>query len=137
MAVPAPVQQGVTDLDVMRETEDELRQIVDAEGVVILGHAAAMVLADRNDALHVRLDGSPQGRVAAAMLQHGIDADTAGQAQRENDRIRAGYAKHFYGADSGDARHYHLVLDTVRIGWNLAEELIVRAAQSIEEGRRG
>jgi len=56
-----------------------------------------VVLANRSDALHVRLDGPPQGRVRMAMRQHGIDAAAAEAAQRKNDRIRAGYAKHFYG----------------------------------------
>lgn len=38
-------------------------------------------------------------------------------------------ARHFYGVDSSEARHYDLVLDTVRIGWDLAEQLIVHAAR--------
>ncbi|MDQ2850892.1 cytidylate kinase-like family protein [Dermatophilaceae bacterium Sec6.4] len=130
MAVPAPVDQGVTDRDVMRGTEAEIRKVADGKNAVILGHAAAMVLADHADVLHVRLDGRPEGRIKSAMQQHGIDEKSATAAQRENDRIRSVYAKHFYGVNSSDARHYDLVLDTVRIGWDLAEELIVYAARS-------
>lgn len=130
MVVPAPVEQGVTDRDVMRGTEAELRKVADSGSGVILGHAAAVVLANRSDALHVRLDGPPQGRVRMAMRQHGIDAAAAEAAQRKNDRIRAGYAKHFYGVDSASAKHYHLVLDTVRIDWDTAEQLILGAARS-------
>ncbi|MEO8851674.1 MAG: cytidylate kinase-like family protein [Allobranchiibius sp.] len=128
MIVPAPVEQGVTDRDVMRGTESELRRVADTGKGVILGHAAAVVLADHADALHIRLDGPPAGRVRSAMQQHGIDEASAKAAQQENDRIRSGYAKHFYGIDSSSAQHYHLVLDTVRIDWDTAERLIIAAA---------
>lgn len=128
MVVPAPIEQGVTDEDVMRGTESDLRRVADGGNALILGHAAAVVLADHLDALHVRLDGPPAGRVNAAMRQHGIGKDAAQAAQRENDKIRSGYAKHFYGIDSSSAQHYHLVLDTVRIHWDVAEQLIIRAA---------
>lgn len=129
MIVPAPIEQGVTDRDLMQGTEAQLRKVAEQGNAVILGHVAAVVLADRTDALHVRLDGSPEGRVRAAMRQHGIDQKTASAARQENDKIRSGYAQHFYRVDSASPSLYHLVLDTVRMDHRLAEDLIVLAAQ--------
>ena len=127
-AFPAPVEQ-VSDRQLIEGLQAQLHKTADEDDVLILGHAAAVVLADRSDALHVRLDGSPQGRVQAAMRQHGIDSDAAAEQQRGNDKIRSGYVKHFYHLDSANPTLYHLVLDTVRLGWDRAEELIIHATR--------
>lgn len=39
--------------------------------------------------------------------------------------------RHFYGVDPADVRHYHLVLDTTALAWDLCTELITRAAGSL------
>jgi cytidylate kinase len=106
--------------------------MADAGGCVIVGRAAAVVLADHADALHVRLDGARQGRIEAAMRQHGIDRDAAAAAQRENDKIRSGYVTRYFGVDSSSPSLYHLVLDTVRLGWKPTEDLIIDAARLLE-----
>ena len=113
----------------IEQTEAAIRRVADSGSCVILGRAAAVVLAGRPDALHVRLDGSIDGRVEMAMRQHGIDRAAARAAQKENDRIRCGYVEHFYRVDSTRPGLYHLVLDTVRLGWERAEQLIVFAAR--------
>lgn len=131
MVVPGSDNQLPSERELLDRTETRIRELADEGSCVILGHAAALVLADRADALHVRLDGAPDGRVRAAMRQHGIGQDEASAAQRKNDKIRTGYVRHFYQADSSDPRHYHLVLDTVRLGWGAAEDLIVAAARAV------
>ncbi len=129
LALPLTIDPQATDRELVDRMETHLRKVADEGDAVILGHAAAVVLADRTDALHVRLDGSPDGRVRAAMRQHGIDLETAAAARKDNDKIRSGYVKHFYRVDSSNTRLYHLVLDTVRLGWDQAEEVIVTAAR--------
>lgn len=98
------------------------------EGGVVLGHAAALVLAGRPDALHVRLDGPVDARIEAAMRQHGMDRETAQTQLRENDKLRTGYVTHFHHADASDPLLYDLVLDTTRLGWEQTEEIVVHAA---------
>ena len=110
------------------KTEEQLNQIADGPGGVLLGRAAAIVLADRSEALHVRLDGPEQGRIQAAMRQHGISEAEAREARKTNDAARVGYVKHLYRCDPAKASHYHLVIDTVAIDWETAEKLIVTAA---------
>lgn len=112
------------------KTEEQLEKIADSTGGVVLGRAGAIVLAHRADVLHVRLDGPIDGRVRAAMHQHGISEDDARKALKTNDTTRAGYVKHLYRKDSSKAELYHLVIDTVAIGWPAAEELIVMAAEA-------
>jgi cytidylate kinase len=141
-AAMAPLASGMTvpsaggalsdERQLIEHTGRQIRTMADAGGCVIVGRAAAVVLADHADALHVRLDGARQGRIKAAMRQHGIDQDAAAAAQRENDKIRSGYVTRYFGVDSSSPSLYHLVLDTVRLGWKPTEDLIIDAARLLE-----
>ncbi len=115
--------------ELREQIERELVTIADDGGGVVLGRAAALVLANRPDALHVRLDGPVEGRIQAAMRQHGIDEKTAREACKASDLARSSYVRHFYHADSAAPQHYHLVIDTVALGWAAATDLICLAAQ--------
>jgi cytidylate kinase len=111
------------------KTEEVLHEIAESGGVV-LGRAAALVLADRDDALHVRLDGPVEARVAQAVARSGRSEAEVRRALRSNDAARAAYVRNFYRADPADARHYHLVLDTTAIPWDAAADLVVAAARA-------
>ena len=111
------------------KTEEVLREIA-ATGGVVLGRAAALVLADEPAALHVRLDGPEDARVAEVVRRTGRPSDEVRRALRSNDAARTGYVRHFYRCDPGDARHYHLVLDTTAIPWDAAADLVVAAARA-------
>jgi cytidylate kinase len=132
MTVSGPNEQVTNERRLLEQTEMQIRKMAKAGGCVILGRGAAVVLADHGETLHVRLDGAREGRIEAAMRQHGIDRDAASAAQRTNDKIRSGYVKHNYGVDPSTASLYHLVLDTVRLGWQPTEELIIDAARLLE-----
>jgi cytidylate kinase len=124
----ALVQAGVlAGEDYRRETE---RIIVEhaASGEVVLGRAGALVLRDHPDALHVRLDGPPERRIAQAMELGGLEKPDAERLRRESDRAREAYVRHFYGADARDPALYHLVIDSTAIPLDLVVELIVTAA---------
>jgi cytidylate kinase len=125
--LPTTDDGAVDEADLVAGTEEHLRHVA-ASGGVVLGHAAAVVLAGRPDALHVRLDGPAEDRVDAAIRQHGIDRDTAQGALRDNDKLRSGYVTHFYQVDASDPSLYDLVLDTTRLGWKQTEQIIVYTA---------
>jgi hypothetical protein len=90
--------EEVKERQLIEQTGMQIRKLAEAGGVVVLGRAAAVVLADHPDALHVRLDGAPDGRVEAAMSQHGIDHDAATAAQRTNDKVRSAYVTYNTGS---------------------------------------
>ena len=92
------------------------------------GRAAAVVLRERPGALHVRLDGPPERRLAQAMALEGIDRETAERHMRETDRAREAYVQQFYGVDARDAGLYHLVLDSTALALDACVELIALAA---------
>jgi cytidylate kinase len=113
-----------------RETEALLREVADAGDAVVLGRAAAIVLRDRPQALHVRLDGPEEARIAQAMRVEEIDEEAARDRQRGSDRARMAYVKHFYDADPRDPRYYQLVLDSTALPLEACVELIVTAAKA-------
>ena len=119
-----------TDEHAFREkTEEVLHEIAETGGVV-LGRAAAIVLAGRDDALHVRLDGPVEGRVLRSVQRSGRSEAEVRRALRSNDAARAAYVRNFYRADPADARHYHLVIDTTAVPWNASADLVVAAARA-------
>lgn len=113
-----------------REKTEEVLHEIAATGGVVLGRAAALVLADVPAALHVRLDGPQDARVAEVVRRTGRPEDEVRQALRSNDAARAAYVRHFYRGDPTQARHYHLVIDTTAIPWDTATDLVVTAARA-------
>jgi len=112
----------------LRATEAVIREHAAAGSGVILGRAAAIVLRDAPGALHVRLDGPAERRLAQAMELEGTDRDTAARHMRETDRAREAYVNQFYGADARDAALYHLVIDSTALALDACVELIALAA---------
>jgi cytidylate kinase len=117
----------------LRATEDVIRERCSEGSGVILGRAAAVVLRDRPGALHVRLDGPPERRLAQAMALDGSDRETAERRMRETDRAREAYVQQFYGVDARDAGLYHLVLDSTALALDACVELIALAAAARAE----
>ncbi|MGY1671294.1 cytidylate kinase-like family protein [Geodermatophilus sp. SYSU D00710] len=135
-AMPDPVggvmpTTGEPDERAYREqTERVLREIADGAGGVVLGRAGAMVLRDRPDVLHVRLDGPPEARLRAAVERYGRPEDELRQEMEANDRTREAYVRHYYRCDPAAARHYHLVVDGTALPLPAVVDLVVTAARA-------
>jgi cytidylate kinase len=95
-----------------------------------------MVLRDRPDVLHVRLDGPRERRLAAAVERSGRSPDEVRREMEANDRTREAYVQHFYRCDPSSARHYHLVIDSTALPIETVVELVVTAAQARGIGLR-
>ena len=111
-------------------TERVVIDIADGAGGVVLGRAAALVLRDRPDALHVRLDGPEDRRTAAAVAHLGRPEDDVRRELQAADRARAAYVRHYHRRDPADARLYHLVLDSTVLDHGTVVDLVVAAARS-------
>jgi hypothetical protein len=112
------------------QTERVLAEIAAGAGGVVLGRAGAIVLGDRPDALHVRLDGPRELRLAAAVARSGRSREDVQREMAANDRSREAYVRHFYRCDPADARHYHLVVDTTALPVEAVVDLVVTAARA-------
>lgn len=122
----------VPDERIFREqTEKVLHEIASGTGGVILGRAAALVLADVPGALHVRLDAPVAARLEHIQRSHGLTREKAERLIRDNDSAREAYVRHFYRCKMADARHYHLIIDSVRLPIRTVITMIAEAARAI------
>lgn len=119
-----------------QQTERVLTEIAEGAGGVVLGRAGALVLRDRIDALHVRLDGPPERRLEAAAGRSGRSPEEVRREMEANDRAREAYVRHFYRCDPGEAAHYHLVVDSTAFAIDAVVDLVVTAARSRGVGSR-
>ena len=113
-----------------QQTERILAEIADGAGGVVLGRAGAMVLRDRMDVLHVRLDGPPDRRLEAAVARSNRPRDEVRREMEANDRTREAYVRHFYRCDPADAQHYHLVVDSTALPVETVVDIVVAAARA-------
>ena len=124
----AMVQAGyLSGEDYRRETEKLIKEHARG-GAVILGRAAAIILKDVPNALHVRLDGPPARRVEQAMAMEELSREDAERLRKSGDRAREGYVRHFYNADPRDPALYHLVIDSTALPVAAVVDVIAAAA---------
>jgi cytidylate kinase len=114
--------------DYRRETERLIKEHA-GDGAVILGRAGAVILRDYPDALHVRLDGPADRRVARAMAHESLSADDAERLRKSGDRAREAYVRHFYNCDARNSKLYHLVIDSTALSDDTVVEVIVAATR--------
>ncbi|WP_084285505.1 AAA family ATPase [Solirubrobacter soli] len=114
--------------DYRRETERLIKEH-SRDGAVILGRAGAVILREDPEAVHVRLDGPVERRVAQAMRLEGLSQPDAERLRKEGDRAREAYVRHFYNCDAKNPALYHLVVDSTKLPPETVVEIIVAAAR--------
>ena len=128
LAGAAPPPTELVTGDAFRAATEQVLHELAAQGAVVLGRAGALVLADVPGALHVRLTGPRDARIAqGAELEH-LDRETAERHLEESDNAREAYVRHFYRCDPTDAVHYHLVIDSTALPLDACAALIADAA---------
>ena len=109
-------------------TEVVLRDAA-AGHAVIVGRAAAVVLGDRPDALHIRFDGPRPARISQGAAALGLSLAEAELKLQQTDRARAAYVKELYGLDWRDPTLYHLVIDSTKFSVADCTRLVLKAAE--------
>lgn len=114
--------------DILSLVEHVIRAAADRGNVVIVGRGAQVVLADRPEALHVRVIAPLPFRCQRIAAREGVDLAEAMDLIRRTDRDRARYLRQYYHVDWEDSQLYHLTINTERTGIDLAARLIAGAA---------
>jgi cytidylate kinase len=118
------------------EKTEKLRELIkDAIGaaadrgkVVITSHAASYALAGREGVLRVLVTAPDATRAARIAESEGVDAKRAARELSESDKGRASYLDRFYGVKNEQPTDYDLVVNTEKLGAEVAAALIVAAA---------
>jgi len=94
---------------------------------IIVGRGGAFVLADWPGVLHVFLRSAEPDRTREVMARYALTEEGARSRLHQTDADRAAYMRQNYEADWRDPRHYDLVLDTGRLGYQRTAETILVA----------
>ena len=109
----------------VKTTERVIAEAAREGRVVLVGRGAQAVLASRANALHVYVVASKAFRRQVAVERLGVDPTTAEKTIHDTDQHRDQYVKTRYGRDRQDLTQYDLVLNSERLGFEGAAEIIV------------
>lgn len=112
-------------------TRDLVTELGRRDRVVLVGRAAAAVLARERDAIHVFLVASVAYRVHEAIRRYGMSETEARAAVAATDARRARYHLELYDRVWADPVNYHFVLNTELLGSEGAAELILARARAL------
>ena len=130
--LPAPtIGQPIGEGNLVRVTRSVVCEMAGEGPCVFVGRASAAVLAWREDALHARLVAGPEfrRRVAVEVMDVPERDAEAVVARRDANRIR--YHREYYARDCDDPRHYDLVLNTERLGFDGTADLVVHRVRAL------
>lgn len=110
-------------------TEHIVRRAAEAGPSVVVGHAAQVLFAGREDAFHAFVYAPFEVRVARVRQEYLLSEEQAAERVRQADADRAAYVKRHYGRDWRDPNLYRLQIDTGFYAPDAAADLIVRSVQ--------
>lgn len=115
-----------------RISRDLVAELGRRDRMVMVGRAAAAVLARESGAIHVRVVASREYRIQAAIERLGADPREAGAVLDDKDRNRYRYHREFYDRDWNDPELYHMVLNTELLGGSeRAADLVAAHARAL------
>ena len=135
-AITDIVPKGLKDLIVSRkqETIDEeiyidilqkiITEIAEDGNAVIIGRGSQYILKDLDDIFHVLLTADRDDRVKFFEEKYDLTSDQAIRAVGQDDRRRANLFRKFGVTDYDQPDRYHLVLNTSKLDFDTACELI-------------
>ncbi len=124
-------------VEIIRLTEQTIKEAAASGNVVIVGRAAAFVLRDRPEVFRVFLRAPEASRVKTLVERFGLDEATARRKMHETDANRAAYTKQLYGRDWTDPDEYDLIVNTGRIDYATAAHIILHGVEGRSKSAAG
>jgi cytidylate kinase len=126
----APELRGVRDQQLFNIEARVIRDLVARQSAVVIGRGAFHVLREHPGLISVLLHAPPASRVQQVMAAMKLKTEAeARQAIEQVDRDRSEFLREMTGREMTDARNYDLCIDTSRISFEVAEELIVAVVE--------
>lgn len=121
---PIPVDTAEEEA-IVKTTERVIEEAASEGRVVLVGRGAQALLAARPNALHVYVVAPKPFRRQVAIERLGVNPSEADKVIQETDAHRDEYVKTHYRRDRQDLTLYDLVLNTERLGFQGAADLVV------------
>ncbi len=112
---------------VLEVTQQVIKEAARSGHVVVIGRGGAYILRDLKPALHVFLRAADEIRIKTLMERFGLAEGEARGRMKQTDANRAAYIRQVYGQDWTHPSHYDLVIDTGRLGYEVAANVILTA----------
>ena len=106
---------------------DVINSLAENSACVIVGRGADYILRNRTDVLNVFIQASMEYKIMLSKEKHDLTNKEAKTILQKRDKERS---KHYYfytGQTWGDAKNYHLVLDSGVLGEDTCVDIIVDA----------
>jgi cytidylate kinase len=107
-----------------------IRELGERREIVILGRGSQMILAEHPSALHVLCLAPRELRITRLAEREGITPDEAEHRVSDSDRGRASFHRKFWKVDVDDPAIYDLLIDTKKLSYDTAAEIVVTAARA-------
>ena len=115
---------------VLQITQHVIQEAARGGNVVIVGRGGAYILSSFPGALHVFLRAAEAVRVKTIMERFGIASEEEARKRiKLTDENWTSYIRQVYGHDRNHPAHYDLVLDTGRLGFEGAVQIILLAVK--------
>ena len=124
-ATPYPDMLFDPHKEIIELTEQVIKEVAVGGNVVIVGRGAGFVLRDRPGVFRVFLRAPEDVRVQALVHRLGVNEHEARRVMHKTDSNRAAYIKQVYGHDWCDLDEFDLVLNTDRISYQTAAQMIL------------
>lgn len=119
--------QGLSTQDYLWTIQYKLIRELAAQGpCVIVGRCADYILRDTADCLRVFIHADMDRRAERIVRLYGETEEAPLKRLRDKDKRRAAYYRFYTGMEWGDARHYHLSLDSGAFGIEQCAALIAQ-----------
>ncbi len=122
LSAPLPLDEE----RVLAVTQQVIDDAVARGPVVFVGRGAQVCLEHRIDAYHVLCTAPRDQLIARVAAREALSASDAARRVDEENRRRGQYVKRNFSRDWLDASHYHLCVDTSRLGIEGTASLICR-----------
>lgn len=111
------------------EQRKVIKELAEKEPCVIVGRCADYILRNREDCLHVFIHSNMDKKVERIVRLYGETAERPEKRLRDKDKKRSVNYHYYTDREWGDARNYHLSLDSGEFGIEQCVKMIVALAK--------
>ncbi len=110
-----PVAEVTSADSIAAATRAVIQEAAESLPLIVVGHGAQCIFADRADTLHVRLVAPSGERVSRVMRRMGLDASHAAALVRHADQDRMAYVQRNFHRDVHDDLLYDIRLNSAKL----------------------
>jgi cytidylate kinase len=121
----------------VEHTTETMLRLAKMGNAILVGRGGAIIAGSLSHAVHVRLVGPLDTRVNHCREFYHLSRAEAEKLVHERDLARTRYVHRYFHARIDDPLHYHLTINTGRVGFKTAAQLIVDCVKGLEVSRLG